>query len=185
TFGRLSGGYIEKMYAGMGGEVLKFFGEGNMALGLSSDWVIKREPGTHFELQDFRRHTLLGKAYCTFPDWGLTLNATFGEFLAGDRGVLFEVSREYDTGVILGAWYSFTDTDDLTGHNRGYNDKGFFLSIPMRMFLTHDSRKRYNYGMSPWGRDVAATVDHWADTYWVFRDLMPAGFKSGIDKIKE
>jgi len=148
------------MYGGIGGELLAFIGDGRLALGIESDWVKKRKPETQFELMDLECHTVLGNAYYSIPEIDVTLHAQYGKFLAGDRGWLFNVSREYDTGVVVGFWYSFTDTDDLTGFNRGYHEKGVFLNLPARMFMNRDSTMRYYYSLSPWTRDVAATGHH-------------------------
>ena len=185
TFGRLSLGYFEKMYAGIGGEILTFLGGGNPALGIEADWVRKREPGKQFELMDFERYTILGNAYYCLPSLGMTLHAQYGKFLAGDIGWMFDINRQYDTGVILGIWYSFTDTDDFTGFNKGYNHKGVYLSLPLKMFLADDSRQRLNYAISPWTRDVASRVTHWRNLFSLGKDLMPDIFKSDLNKIKE
>jgi hypothetical protein len=179
-FGRLSLGYFTKMYAGIGGELLAFIGDGRLALGIESDWVRKRKPKNQFEFMDLEAHTLLGNIYYSIPEIDVTLRARYGEFLAGDRGWLFDVSREYDTGVIVGFWYSFTNTDDLTSYNKGYHDKGVFLSLPVRMFLERDSRKRYWYGVS-----VAATIAHWQDLYSLGGDLMPADFEKDLPEFKD
>jgi len=185
TFGRLSLGYLEKMYAGIGGEVLCFLGEGNLTLGVEADWVRKREPATQFALMDFERYTFFGNIYyhLTRPD--LTLHAQYGKFLAGDIGWMLNIRRRYDTGVILGMWWSFTDTDHLTGFNRGYNNKGISLSLPVRMFLPYDSRGRYSYSFAPWTRDVAGTVFHWQNLFELGKDLMPADFKAKLNKINK
>jgi hypothetical protein len=176
TFGRLSGGYLESMYAGIGGEVLFFAGDGNLAIGIEGDWVRKRAPGTQLDLLDQDGYTLLGNLYYRMPVFDVTLHAQYGRFLAGDRGWRFEASREYDTGAIVGFWYSNTDTGDLESFNSGYHDKGVFLKVPVRMFTHAESRTRYTYAMSPWTRDVAVTVDHWQDLWGLGADLMPSQF---------
>jgi hypothetical protein len=183
-FGRLSLGYFDNMYAGIGGEILSFIGDGRLALGIESDWVKKRKPATQFDFTDLESHTVLGNIYYNIPEIDVTLHARYGQFLAGDRGWLFDVSREFDTGVVVGFWYSFTNTDDLTGYNRGYHEKGVFLNLPVRMFLDRDSRTRYNYALSPWTRDVAATVGHWQDLYGLGGDLMPANFEKDLPELK-
>ena len=185
TFGRLSGGYLEYMYAGIGGELLTFLGEGNLAFGVEGDWVRKRKPETQLSLLDFDSYTLLANAYYTIPGVDVTLHAQYGRFLGGDIGWRFEVSRTYNTGATVGFWYSYTDTDDLTGFNQGYNDKGVFLSLPAQMFLNRETRTRYNYYVSPWTRDVAAKVYHWQELFGLAVDLMPATFKNELSKIKE
>ncbi len=185
VFGRLSLGYFDNMFAGAGGELLAFIGDGRLAMGIESDWVKKRKPATQFDFMDIESHTVLGNIYYSIPEIDVTLHARYGQFLAGDRGWLFDVSREFDTGVVVGFWYSFTDTDDLTGFNRDYHEKGVFLNLPVRMFLDRDSSAKYYYALSPWTRDVAATVGHWQDLYSLGGDLMPANFKKDIPRLKD
>jgi hypothetical protein len=97
-----------------------------------------------------------------------------------------DISRQYDTGAIVGIFYSFTDTDIFTDtYNRGYHDKGIYLSLPLRMLLTSDSNQMLNYGISPWTRDVAARVTHWQDLFSFAKDIMPAKFKANLDEIRQ
>jgi hypothetical protein len=185
TFGRISLGYLESMYAGVGGEILTFLGQGDLALGLEADWVKKREAGTQFDLLDFKTHSILGNAYYRVPLKKITLRVQYGRFLAGDLGWMFHVGREFATGAKVGFWYSDTDTDDLIGFNKGYHSKGVFVSLPARMFLPHDSPVRYDYTFVPWTRDVAATVFHWSDLFQFGADLMPGEFKRNVGHMRE
>lgn len=186
TFSRVSFGYFEKMYAGIGGETLSFFNEGKLALGIEADWVVKRNSESQFGFVDFRRHSVLGNAYYFYPGLDLTFHGQYGRFLAGDVGWMLDINRQYHTGVTLGLFYSFTDTSIFNDrYNTDYNHKGVYLNLPFKMFLTRDSRQMLNYGISPWTRDVAATVFHWQDLYGIGKDLLPARFKSKVDEIKE
>jgi hypothetical protein len=185
TFGRLSLGYLEFMYAGVGGEVLRFFGDGNLALGFQADWARKREPGSGFGLLDFDVYDILANAYYHFTPLGITFLAQYGRFLAGDVGWLFTVSRQYDTGVTIGGWYSFTDTRDLAEYNKGYNEKGVFITLPFRIFLTKDSPQKYTYAVAPWSRDVAARIYNWQTLYGLAGDLMPGSFSSKLNQLKD
>ncbi|MBN3040330.1 MAG: YjbH domain-containing protein, partial [Candidatus Omnitrophica bacterium] len=186
SFGRLSLGYFEKMYAGIGGETLYFPGEGQMAFGIEGDLVRKREPQKQFELMDFNRYSVLSNFYYFYPGLDMTLHAQYGRFLAGDIGWMLDINRQYATGVILGVFWSFTDTEDVPlSFNKDYNNKGVYLKMPLRMFLPRDSNRMFNYGVSPWTRDVGITVPHWQDLFGLGKDLMPAKFKTKLDEIKE
>jgi len=185
TFGRVSVGYFEPMYAGIGGEILTYPWGGMLAFGLEADWARKREPATQLALEDLKVYSVLGNIYYSLPSLGMVFNAKVGQFLAEDRGVRFTVSRQYDTGAIVGAWYSITDTDDLTGVNRGYNDKGVFLAVPIEMFKTRSDPGRWVYAAAPWTRDVAQTVRKDMDIYSLTYGLLPNQFKYGIDQLKK
>jgi hypothetical protein len=176
VYGRVSFGYLERMYAGAGAEFLIHAGDGRFALGLSGDRVRKREPETLFELQELDSHTLLGNIFYYYSPLNITLQTQAGRFLAGDRGLRFVFSRRYDTGARVGFWYSLTDTDDLSGFNKNYHDKGIYIQLPVEMFTDRPSRKLLDYRMSPWTRDVGATVIHFQSLYGFGADLTPARF---------
>ncbi len=186
SYGRVSAGLWERMYGGVGGEFLTFLGDGRFAVGVESDWVRKRTPGTSLEFEDFSAHTLLGSVFYRHPDPDITLRARVGRFLGEDEGVLLEASRRFPTGAVVGGWYSFTDTDHMKGFfNRGYNDKGVFLSLPVRMFTRGETASYYSYALSPWTRDVAALPAHWQELYGITGDLTERMFKENLSEIKE
>ncbi|MBA4323155.1 MAG: hypothetical protein C0408_10100, partial [Odoribacter sp.] len=185
TFGRVSAGYFERMYAGIGYEILTFIGDGNIAIGIEGDLVKKRKKESFLNVENSYKHTLLGNLYYKCLPLDLIFQVQYGRFLAGDTGWKVRATREYDTGAEIGFWYSFTDTDDFYDFNRGYNDKGFFVSIPLNMFTDYETRTKYRYSISPWTRDVAAQPDHWQDVFDMVSDLMPGSFKSDLKKLKE
>jgi hypothetical protein len=116
---------------------------------------------------DVDRYTLLGNAYYYYPGLDITFKTQYGRFLAGDVGWKFDINRRYKTGVILGMFMTFTDTDNINQpvFNDDYNHKGVYMRVPLRMFYTKDSTKTLNYGISPWTRDVGQTISHWKDLY--------------------
>jgi hypothetical protein len=186
-FSRLSLGYFEKMYAGIGGEMLYYIGDGSIAFGIEGDLVRKRVPKETFELYSFNRHSVLGSFYYYYPGLEMTLKTQYGRFLAGDVGWLIDVSRRYRTGVTLGMFATFTDTDNINQpwFNEDYNHKGVYMSIPIRMFYDNDRTETLNYSISPWTRDVGQTVAHSNPLYYITSDLMPAKFKAETEGLKK
>ncbi len=184
-FGRLSGGYLERMYAGAGGELLAFLGSGNLAIGIEADWVRKRDPDSQFGLLDQENHTLLANFYYRHLPLDLTLKVQYGRFLAGDTGFRFDIKRRFDTGAEFGIWYSLTDTDQFSGFNRGYHDKGIYLRVPWRTFTDRPSRTMLEYRLSPWTRDVGSVVDHWQEVFDLGSDLQAAVFKNELENISK
>lgn len=185
TYARFSAGYLERMYAGAGGEVLTFMDQGRWALGLEGDWVRKREPDEAWNLTDQENHTLLTNLYYRYFPLDITLKAQAGRFLAGDTGLRMEFRRRFDTGSEIGFWYSITDTAQLTDFNEGYNDQGIYLKIPFSVFTVRPTRRMLQYQISPWTRDVGATIDHWQDVYDTITDLSPSYFRRDLDRLKE
>ena len=185
-FSRASIGYFETMYAGIGGEALYFIGDGKIALGFEGDWGKKRYPKKLFKLMDVDRHTILGSVYYYYPNMEITFKTQYGRFLAGDAGWKIDINRRYKTGAVLGVFLTYTDTDNINqpDFNDNYNNKGFYLSLPIRMFYTKDSTKALHYNISPWTRDVGQTIPHLKDLYNIAGDLMPAKFKAETDDLK-
>lgn len=185
-FGRVSLGYFEKMYAGVGAECLYLIGDGRFALGIDGDYVIKREPETIFELLDFQRHTLFLTGYYSYTPLDITVETKYGRFLAGDIGWKFDVSRRYSTGAMIGLFYTVTNTDVVKGSfNKGYHHKGVYVEIPARMFMKRDSVELYEHSISPWTRDVGATVNDGVKLFDHVKDLLPSRFLEKIDKLGE
>ena len=111
----------------------------------------------------------------------IALDVKAGRFLAGDEGVRFTVSK-FINGVVLSAWYTITDTSDFTDEfNKGYNDKGISVSIPIRLFTGTDSRVVYNYSLTPWTRDTGQDIDHFGTLF----DFIDRDINIFLDKDKE
>jgi hypothetical protein len=131
--------------------------------------VKKREPDEPFKLKenDWKDHytTAFLNTRLNIPELELAIDLKTGQFLAGDRGTRITVSKFFN-GVILSAWYSFTDTSIFNDpYNRDYHDKGVMVSIPIRLFRGKDSKTSYNMSISPWTRDVAQDIDHYQSVF--------------------
>ena len=58
------------------------------------------------------------------------MKLSFGEYLAGDVGSSFEISRSFSSGVKFGAFATFTDVT-FEQFGEGSFDKGIFFNIPI------------------------------------------------------
>lgn len=168
-YGRVAGGLLEVEYAGLDGEMAKPLWGGRIMVGVSGSFVKKREIGEVFafkknDWQDYYATVFLNTRL-NIPEAEAWIDLKTGQFLAGDRGTRVTVSKSFN-GVILSAWYSFTDTSVFNDNfNRGYNDKGIAITIPMSIFLGRDSKVAYSFGISPWMRDVAQDIGHAYDLF--------------------
>ncbi len=183
-YGRVSAGLLEVEYGGLDGEVaVPLFG-GRLQVGLSGSLVKKRDPGNPLA---FRSEGPLAKDYYTtaffnarlnFPKKDISVEVKTGQFLAGDRGARFTISK-FINGVVVSAWYGMTNTSIFSDTaNRGYNDKGISVSIPLRLFTGTDSRTKFYYSLSPWTRDVAQDIDHFTPLF----DYMNRNTEIYLDK---
>jgi hypothetical protein len=164
-YGRIAAGLLEIQYAGFDGEVAKPLFGGRLMMGLSGSVVKKRAVGSPFKLKDNDNKDYYNTAFLNtrlnIPEVEASIDLRSGQFLAGDRGTRITISKFFN-GVVLSAWYSFTDTSIFSDpNNRGYSDKGIALTIPFRLFKGSDSRSSYKYAVSPWTRDVAQDIDHY------------------------
>ncbi|MEN6615091.1 MAG: YjbH domain-containing protein, partial [Syntrophorhabdus sp.] len=184
-YARFAGGILEVEYAGFDGEIAKPLRNGRFIVGLSGSITKKREVGQAFELKkdDWKDYysTAFINGQLNIPEKELSLHVMVGQFLAGDKGARFTVSK-FIKGVTIYAWYGVTDTSIFKDDsNRGYSDKGIAVSIPMNLFSGTDSKVVYNYGISPWTRDVAQDIEH---SYNLF-DFIGRDTRIYLDKDKQ
>jgi hypothetical protein len=160
--GRLSVGLFESEYAGVGGELFRFFDEGRFGIGLEAESVRKRDPDNNFKLDDD-----ITKTYDTYyvnlyaqlwPAQGLDAGLKIGRFLGGDKGYRLELRRSFHYFTI-GAWYTDTDTSNFTSEkNRGNNEKGVFIRVPLSIFADREIRGTLLYSFSSFLRDPGQSV---------------------------
>ncbi|MFZ5769821.1 MAG: YjbH domain-containing protein, partial [Thermodesulfobacteriota bacterium] len=160
--GRLSVGMFESAYAGVGGELFRFFDEGRFGIGLEAEGVRKRDPEDNFDLDnDITRtyDTYFVNLYAQlWPEQGLDAGLKIGRFLAGDFGYRLELRRSFRYFTI-GAWYTDTDTSDFTSEqNRGNNEKGVFIRVPLSIFADREIRGTLLYSFSSFLRDPGQSV---------------------------
>lgn len=163
-FLRGTGGILELQYSGADLELAYPLWDGRLLLGTNLAWVKKRDPENPFkfregEVKDHYRTTFLNLRYHIYELDGY-VDIKYGRFLAGDKGTKVTLSKVIN-GVVISAWYSFTDTDVFQDSiNRGYHDKGVSVTMPFRLFTGKETRARYSQGISPWTRDVAQDINH-------------------------
>ena len=167
--GRISGGFLEIEYAGLDGEVAMPMLDGRIMVGFSGSAVKKRDPDNPLKLKEDDVKELYTTAFwntrVNFPEQEISFDVKAGRFLAGDLGARFTISK-FINGVIVSAWYGITDTSIFTDeYNRGYEDSGFQVTIPLRLFKGEDSRTSYWYSLSPWTRDVAQDISHYNNLF--------------------
>ncbi len=162
------GGLLETMYAGVGGEVLYRPFDADMALGLDMNWVRQRDFDQGFGLRDYATWTGHLTAYWETGIEDTLAKVSVGRYLAGDLGATFDLSREFDSGVRLGAWATFTDAG--SDYGEGSFDKGIYLSLPFDAFFVNSSRQRANIAWQPLTRDGGARLGRRFGLYGLTRE---------------
>ncbi|EGR2694110.1 YjbH domain-containing protein [Vibrio parahaemolyticus] len=164
-------GYLESMFAGIGTEFLYRPQGSNWAIGADVNLISQRDPQSYFGVYDEkwqnvpeygRPFQVIDKGFTGFvsgyyyPQWDflqdLMIQVDVGQFLAGDVGTQINVSKQFKSGVIAGAFASFTDLS-ADEFGEGSFTKGFYLSIPFDIMTVKPSNNRANFSWQPLTRD--------------------------------
>ena len=151
VYGRGSGGYLEEMFAGAGGEILYRPFQQRWAIGLDLWAVQQRDYNRLFDLLDYKTITGHATFYYETP-WDISLRFRVGRYLAKDYGYTFEAVRTFRTGVQVGAWFTITNVS-AEQFGEGSFDKGIRIRIPMEWALPFGSRSVFDVALRPIQRD--------------------------------
>ena len=127
----VSAGILEEMFSGIGFEYLYFKQDSNYAFGFEIFDVTKRDYEMRFGTLDYKNVT--GSANFYYRNYYIIpfdAKVSYGEYLAGDEGVTFELSRSFLNGTKFGVFASFTDVSSEQ-FGEGTFDKGIFFNIPV------------------------------------------------------
>lgn len=183
-FCRLTGGYLELQFAGFSWEYLKTFAGGRFGIGSEVTLARKRDADSFLGWKDFQSTTVFLKGYLFIPEFDLTLQVDAGRFLAGDKGCRLQVTRHIRGGSVF-LWYTKTGTENFTGPNRNYADKGVGFALPVNIFQERETRGTYNYALSPWSRDVGQEIYQPYSLYDFIREFNPVYLKSHWNEISD
>ncbi len=165
---RASMGFFESAYAGLGLEAFRFFNSGLWGLGLESEIVKKRDPDNNFRMESHSPtfYTAFLNCYANvWPSKGVEVGLKVGRFLAGDKGVRFEIRRSFKYFTI-GGWFTKTDTSIFSSEkNRDASYKGIYIKVPFAVFKDKEVRGRFNYAITSFTRDQGQTVDQIRSLY--------------------
>ncbi|MSP83570.1 MAG: YjbH domain-containing protein [Alphaproteobacteria bacterium] len=146
------GGFLEEMYAGVGGEVLYRPFDSRVAVGLDLNHVWQRNFAHLAGFLGYNVTTGHVSLYYDSPFWDLQGTVRVGRYLAGDIGTTLELSRAFDSGLVLGAFASFTNVS-AREFGEGSFDKGFFVSIPIDLFFLRPTKEMVRFAFRPLTRD--------------------------------
>ena len=152
------GGYLESMYAGVGGEWLYRPFRGPLALGVDINAVRQRNFNQKFGLR--RYHVVTGHvtAYIETGWNDVIAKVSAGQYLAGDRGATLDLSRRFSNGVTFGAYATKTNVS-AAKFGEGSFDKGIYFNIPFSAFSTRSSPEVGTFTYAPLTRDGGAKLD--------------------------
>ena len=147
----ITGGILEEMFNGVGFEYLYFKQDANYAIGFELFNVKKRDYEMLFNTLEYE-NTIgsINYYHRNYKNIPFDSKISFGEYLAGDKGITFELSRSFINGVKIGAFATFTDVSS-EDFGEGSFDKGIFFNIPIYGNLI-------NYSWRPLTKDPGAKL---------------------------
>jgi hypothetical protein len=181
-YGMAYAGYLESMYAGVGGEVLyRPFGQ-RWALGGNVNWVRQRGFAQHFGLRDY--HVVTGHL-TAYVDTGVDhvlATVSLGRYLAGDWGGTLDLSRSFDNGVRMGAYATFTNVSSRQ-FGEGSFDKGIYVSVPFDLMLPKSSQGSAEIMWQPLTRDGGAMLRRQYSLYGLTSERDGQLFEANFDQM--
>ena len=157
-------GYLENMYAGLGVEALWRPEGQRWAIGADVYHVQERAFDRLLGLQNYNVTTGHVTLYYASPWHDVNFQLRAGQYLAGDRGITFQVSRRFSTGVELGMFFTKTNVS-AAQFGEGSFDKGFIINIPLEWSLPISTQASYSTILRLVQRDGGQALDNDATLY--------------------
>lgn len=178
-------GYLEWMFAGVGGEILyRPVGE-PWALGANLNWVKQRDYDQHFGLRDYSVTTGHATLYYSFDRQERVIaSLSAGRYLAGDYGATLNIARVFPNGMTMGAFASKTNVSSRD-FGEGSFDKGIYFSIPLDNVLPRSTGARATITWNPLIRDGAAMLARKYQLYNLTGERDTRYFYENIDQIDD
>lgn len=157
-------GYLESMYAGVGGEWLYRPWHSPLAWGVDLNRVQQRDFdqllgfGGAGSQTGYRVTTGHASAYWDTGWQATRVKLSAGRYLAGDIGATLDVSKTFDNGVSMGAWATKTNVS-AQRFGEGSFDKGLYLRIPFDVMTTTRTGNVANLVYNPLTRDGGARLN--------------------------
>lgn len=156
-FGRVTAGYFEPMFGGLSGEILWKPADSRLGLGLEVNYAKQREYEQGLGFLDYDVVTGHASAYYDAPG-DFHYQVDVGRYLAEDWGATIGIDREFDNGIRIGAFATFTDVsfDDF---GEGSFDKGVRFHIPLSALTGSRTDLAITRTIRPIQRDGGARLE--------------------------
>lgn len=182
-YGMVYGGYLESMFAGVGGEVLFRPAGQRWSVGADLNFVRQREFDQGFGLRDYSTVTGHITGYTDLP-FEAQAAVSVGRYLARDWGTTIDLSREFRNGVRFGGWVTLT-TATKEEYGEGSFDKGIYISIPFDELMSMSTMRRANIVWAPLTRDGGARLNRSYSLHSMTDSRDSDLFYRNFDKITE
>ena len=173
-------GYLEMMFAGVGGEYLWRPTDSKIAIGANLNRVRQRQFNVWTSMQNYAVTTGHLTSYWDTGVQDILVKLSYGKYLAGDIGGTLDLSRVFQNGVKIGAYATRTNVD-YAQFGEGSFDKGVYLSIPFDAFFAKHSDSSADLLFTPLIRDGGAMLYRKYQLYDMTRTRDPRALSAGPD----
>ena len=150
-------GIFEDMFSGIHYEHVISPQNSNLSYSYELMFLKKRDYRMLFGTKDYSNFMVRSNVLYEIPSHKIFLKYSNGEYLAGDKGYTFEVSRRFDNGVQAGLFFTRTDVPkDLYGE--GSFDKGIRIILPLPSLLGNFKKSLTPYTWRPLTKDPGALL---------------------------
>lgn len=169
-YSRVTLGYLERMHAGVSGEILWKPVDSRLAIGAEVNYSKQRDTDGGFGFGEYDYDVITGhvSAYYDFGN-GFVGQLDVGKYLAGDFGATVAIDRVFVNGWRVGAFATVTDVTS-TEFGKGGFDKGFRFSIPLNWAMGTQSKGTFGTTLRPATGDGGARLDVDGRLYNSIRD---------------
>ncbi len=157
-YGRVSAGYLERMFGGVDAEIVWKPANQNWGVGADLAFVKQRDFDQMFGFQAYETTTGHASLYWNTGWHGLEAQVDLGRYLAGDWGGTFSLSRRFTNGWEVSAYMTLTDVS-FADFGDGNFDKGISLRIPFEWTLPFESRSATMVSLGGYGNDGGARLN--------------------------
>ncbi len=169
TYARVSGGYLERMFAGVSGEVLWMPTSQNWGVGAEVSAVQQRGYDDMFGFEDYQTVTGHASFYWDTGYNGIEAQVDVGRYLAGDIGSTVTLTRRFTNGWEVSGFVTLTDMS-FEDFGEGKFAKGVSLSIPLRWTMPLETRSATGVSFGTIGGDGGARLELGERLYTTIRD---------------
>ncbi len=158
-YSKISGGLFERMYGGLGMELIYKPHKKNYYLGLEAFHIKKRDFNALFDFLEYETKTSHLFFNYFYEPLDINLNLSYGKYLAEDVGYTFDLSRISKLGIRSGFFFTRTDVPALI-FGEGSFDKGFYFQIPLDIFSKKYNSSYTGVKLKPLTRDGGQKLEH-------------------------
>lgn len=145
-YAKVNVGILEEMFGGVFGELAWVPSERRLALGLELAWAQQRDFNQLFGFQGYGVLTGHASIHWNTGWHGVRTELSVGRYLARDTGATLKVSRQFNSGLEVGAFATRTNVS-AEDFGEGSFDKGFFFNLPLDTLMGTRSKDtiRFEY----------------------------------------